>query len=150
MNINEKITKKDMDKIDVSTHKGGEMNLEEQKKIYLGGDDEPLEGFLNDDDVIDFDKLSKNNQSKSSSSSSSSIFGRLTSAFKNVTGNKVLEEKDIEPILKDLQAALMEKNVALEVAEKLCKSVLASLVDKKTNNFTTVQTTVKNALVDSI
>jgi len=44
----------------------------------------------------------------------------LTSAYKNITGNKVLDEQDIEPILKDLQALLMEKNVAQEIAEKLC------------------------------
>ena len=44
----------------------------------------------------------------------------------------------------------MEKNVAQEIAEKLCNSVQATLVDKKTANFTTVKTTVKNALTESI
>ncbi len=44
----------------------------------------------------------------------------------------------------------MEKNVASEIADNLCKSVTATLVDKRTENFTSVKTTVKNALVESI
>ena len=44
----------------------------------------------------------------------------------------------------------MEKNVAQDIAQALCKSVAQSLVGTKTENFTTVKTTVKNALVDSI
>lgn len=44
----------------------------------------------------------------------------------------------------------MEKNVAQEIADNLCESVTAQLISKKTQSFTTVQATVKNALVDSI
>jgi len=44
----------------------------------------------------------------------------------------------------------MEKNVASEIAEALCKSVANTLVDKRTESFTTVKATVKTALVDSI
>ncbi len=44
----------------------------------------------------------------------------------------------------------MEKNVAAEIAEGLCKNVTAQLVDKRTESFTSVKATVKNALVDSI
>lgn len=44
----------------------------------------------------------------------------------------------------------MEKNVAQEIADSLCQSVSATLVDKKTDSFTTVKTTVKNALIESI
>jgi hypothetical protein len=44
----------------------------------------------------------------------------------------------------------MEKNVAAEIADNLCRSVTAQLVDKRTESFTSVKTTVKNALVESI
>ena len=44
----------------------------------------------------------------------------------------------------------MEKNVAQEIAEALCESVIATLVDKRTESFTSVKATVKNALVASI
>ena len=44
----------------------------------------------------------------------------MTGALKNITGNKILVEEDIEPILKVFQHNLMEKNVAQEIAESLC------------------------------
>ena len=44
----------------------------------------------------------------------------MTDAFQNITGNKVLTEADVEPILKEFADALIEKNVASEIAEKLC------------------------------
>lgn len=44
----------------------------------------------------------------------------------------------------------MEKNVAQEIAESLCQSVSKTLVDKKTESFTSVKTTVQNALTESI
>jgi len=40
------------------------------------------------------------------------LFGRLTSAFQNITGNKVLGIDDVEPILKSFGDSLIEKNVA--------------------------------------
>lgn len=56
----------------------------------------------------------------------------------------------MEPILKSFSDALIEKNVAAEIAEDLCKSVANTLVDKRTESFTTVKATVKQALIDSI
>lgn len=44
----------------------------------------------------------------------------------------------------------MDRNVALEITEKLCQSVTATLIDKKTDSFTSVKTTVQTALVESI
>ena len=44
----------------------------------------------------------------------------MTSAFKNITGNKVLSEEDVQPILKDFANSLMDKNVAKEVADSIC------------------------------
>ena len=61
-----------------------------------------------------------------------------------------MSEEDVEPILKNFADSLMEKNVASEIAEALCKSVANTLVDKRTDSFTTVKATVKTALIDSI
>jgi len=44
----------------------------------------------------------------------------------------------------------MDKNVAAEIAEALCQSVANTLVDKKTDSFTSVKATVKSALIESI
>lgn len=56
----------------------------------------------------------------------------------------------MEGILKSFKDTLMEKNVAAEIAEGICQSVTATLVDKRTESFTSVKTTVKNALVEAI
>lgn len=62
VSVSDKISKKDMDKIDVSTVKGGEIDIDHQKSIYLGGDDDKLEGFYNSDDEIDFENFIRGNK----------------------------------------------------------------------------------------
>ena len=136
-----------MDKIDVSKDKEGGINLQHQMDIYMGGDNDELDGFYNSDDEIEFENFKKN---KKAQKKGGGLFTKLTSAFQNITGNKVLTEEDVAPVLKEFANNLMEKNVAQEIAESLCKSVTATLVDKKTDSFTTVKATVKNALTESI
>ena len=145
--VSEKISKKDMDLVDKSLVKGGEIDIDRQKEIYLGGDNDELEGFYNSDDEVDFENFKKG---KKGQSQNAGLFSKLTNAFQNITGNKILTEADVKPVLKGFADALIEKNVAAEIAEKLCDSVTTTLVDKRTDSFTTVKTTVKNGLVDSI
>lgn len=95
--VNDKISKKDMDKIDLSTNKGGFIDLEKEKNKYLGGDDDVLEGFYNSDDEIEFENFKKNKNNKKQGGG---LFTRLTGAFQNLTGNKTLTEEDLEPVLK--------------------------------------------------
>lgn len=147
VSVSNKITKKDMEKIDVSTVKGGEIDLDRQKEIYLGGDNDVLEGFYNSDDDIDFENFKRGGKKQTKGGG---LFSKLTSAFQTIAGNKVLNEDDIDKVLKDFKVSLMEKNVASEIADNVCKSVTAQLVDKKTESFTSVKATVKNALIDSI
>ena len=44
----------------------------------------------------------------------------------------------------------MEKNVAEEIAKKVCDSVKMNLIDRKTKAFTSFQATVKECLVESL
>lgn len=120
--ISNKITKKDMEKIDVSTTKGGEIDLDRQKEIYLGGDNDVLEGFYNSDDDIDFENFKKGGKKQAQGGG---LFSKLTSAFQTIAGNKVLNEEDIDLVLKNFKVSLMEKNVASEIADNVCKSVTA-------------------------
>ncbi|KAG6488782.1 hypothetical protein ZIOFF_050033 [Zingiber officinale] len=60
----------------------------------------------------------------------------------SISGNAVLEKSDLQTALKALKDRLMTKNVAEEIAEKLCESVAASLEGKKLGSFTRVSTTV--------
>ena len=62
----------------------------------------------------------------------------------------MLSEDDVEGVLKNLKVSLMEKNVAAEIADSICQSVTTQLIDRRTESFTSVKTTVKNALTDAI
>lgn len=56
---------------------------------------------------------------------------------------QVLENADLEPVKAKFKEHLIGKNVAAEIADKLCESVCASLVGKKLTTFSRVQSTVK-------
>ena len=150
VSVSNKVTKRDMEKIDVSLAKGqeGYIDIDRQKEIYMGGDNDVLEGFYNSDDEIDFENFKKGGNKKGAKTGG--LFSKLTSAFQTIAGNKVLNEDDVDQVLKNFKVSLMEKNVASEIAENICKSVTDQLVDKRTESFTSVKTTVKNTLVDSI
>jgi signal recognition particle receptor subunit alpha len=81
---------------------------------------------------------------------STGFFGKITSAFQQITGNKVLTHDDMGPILVNFAKALMDKNVAQDVANDICRQVETSLLDQKTASFTSVNTTIKNTLARSI
>lgn len=125
VSVSNKITQKDMDKIDVSKDKSGEIDIDRQKEIYLGGDNDILEGFYNSDDEIDFENFKRGGNKKQSKQGGGGLFSKLTSAFQSIAGNKVLDEEEIDQVLKDFKVSLMEKNVAAEIADNICKSVTA-------------------------
>jgi hypothetical protein len=80
VNVKDKISKKDMDKIDVSKEKGDFIDIDRQKEIYLGGDNDVLEGFYNSDDEIDFENFKKKG-TKKGAQTGGGLFSKLTSAF---------------------------------------------------------------------
>eukprot|EP00262_Sarcandra_glabra_P002602 TRINITY_DN129_c1_g2_i1.p1 TRINITY_DN129_c1_g2~~TRINITY_DN129_c1_g2_i1.p1 ORF type:complete len:467 (+),score=118.96 TRINITY_DN129_c1_g2_i1:109-1401(+) len=76
--------------------------------------------------------------------------GWFSSMFQSISGNAILEKSDLEPALKALKDRLMTKNVAEEIAEKLCESVAASLEGKKLGSFTRVSSTVQTAMEEAL
>ena len=62
---------------------------------------------------------------------------RIGGFLRTISGNKVLEAADVEPVLDSLRSQLMSKNVAAEVAEELARSVGASLEGQRLASFTT-------------
>ncbi|CAN8229914.1 unnamed protein product [Cochlearia groenlandica] len=76
--------------------------------------------------------------------------GWFSSVFQSITGKANLEKTDLEPALKALKERLMTKNVAEEIAEKLCESVAASLEGKKLGSFTRISSTVQAAMEDAL
>lgn len=104
-----------------------------------------LVSTLSDDDDDDFDL------DESKHTSSSGLADKLPFGFlKNFVGGKTLTQDDLEKTLEATQTHLISKNVAPEVAEKLCETVKTSLLGSKTKNWTSVDATVKDAMADAL
>ncbi|KAK2646812.1 hypothetical protein Ddye_022007 [Dipteronia dyeriana] len=76
--------------------------------------------------------------------------GWFSSMFQSIAGKANLEKADLEPALKALKDRLMTKNVAEEIAEKLCESVAMSLEGKKLASFTRISSTVQGAMEEAL
>ena len=74
----------------------------------------------------------------------------ITSLLQQLTGQKVLDETDLQKPLQDLEQLLVRKNVASEVAHELAEGVRSKLKGKKLNSLYRVQTAVQQALEDSL
>ncbi|KAJ7197188.1 signal recognition particle binding protein, partial [Mycena pura] len=103
--------------------------------------------FSKDDDSTIADAL-KPAGAKAASSSGS--LGALGSLFSRLTGSKVLTEQDLKPVLEGMKQHLMKKNVAMEIADKVCEGVGESLVGKKVGGFQTTNAAVRLALSTSL
>lgn len=69
---------------------------------------------------------------KADKASSNGTFGNL---FARLTGSKTLTEQDLQPVLEAMKQHLMQKNVAKEIAEKVCEGVGLSLIGQKVGSF---------------
>lgn len=76
--------------------------------------------------------------------------GGMFSIFKSLVGSKSLTIDDMQPALEKMKDHLIAKNVAADIAMKLCDSVAAKLEGKVLGTFDTVATTVKNTLNESL
>jgi len=122
----------DMDAIDYSVGKEADQatldeQIAEKKREYLDGAEDDLReyGIYDSDDEIDFSNFesSRTKSKKQDKDEAPSLFGRLTGAFQNYTGNKTLTKADLAPILKQFSESLTEKNVSAEIAQEICNSV---------------------------
>ncbi|XP_048836328.1 signal recognition particle receptor subunit alpha [Brienomyrus brachyistius] len=76
--------------------------------------------------------------------------GGMFGMLKGLVGSKNLTRKDMDPVLEKMRDHLIAKNVAADIATQLCDSVAKKLEGKVMSTFTTVATTVKQALQDSL
>ena len=84
-----------------------------------------------------------------SDASKSGRFSSVYSLFSRLAGTKVLERADMEAVLSAFKQQLMAKNVAHEIAEKLCESVAKSLEGKKLG-YASVKSTVYKAIEEAL
>nr|XP_018908909.1 PREDICTED: signal recognition particle receptor subunit alpha homolog [Bemisia tabaci] len=72
------------------------------------------------------------------------------SLFRGLVGSKSLSQEDMLPVLDKLKDHLIGKNVAADIAVKLCDSVAAKLEGKVLGTFESVTSTVKATLTDAL
>ncbi|KAF0906372.1 hypothetical protein E2562_009727 [Oryza meyeriana var. granulata] len=106
--------------------------------------------MMDKDDVVSSDSDEEKEDGEENAGASQKKKGWLSSMFKSIAGNNVLEKSDLQPALKALKDRLMTKNVAEEIAEKLCESVAASLEGKKLGSFTRISSTVQTAMEEAL
>ncbi|KAN0061098.1 hypothetical protein ACQY0O_006833 [Thecaphora frezii] len=108
---------------------------------------EDEDGNVKDDDDEDDDAKASSSgflsRFSSASSTGSSLFSRLT-------GAKTLTKEDLKPALTAMASHLQSKNVAADVAQRLCDSVERSLVGKNLGSFGSVKKEVRKALEEAI
>nr|XP_023024621.1 signal recognition particle receptor subunit alpha homolog [Leptinotarsa decemlineata] len=76
--------------------------------------------------------------------------GGMFSIFKGLVGSKNLTKSDMAPVLEKMKDHLISKNVAADIAIKLCESVAVKLEGKVLGTFESVASTVKSTLTDSL
>lgn len=70
--------------------------------------------------------------------------------YSGLVGSKNLTPETMQPVLDKLQDHLINKNVATDIAQKLCDSVATKLEGKVLGTFDRIATTVKATLTDSL
>ncbi|KNC30497.1 putative signal recognition particle receptor subunit alpha [Lucilia cuprina] len=99
-----------------------------------------------DDDEVDSDNDEPMIKVVSDSKKKSGIL----SYFKGFVGGKTLTRTDLQAALDKMRDHLISKNVAADIACKLCDSVASSLEGKSIGTFDSVATMVKDALTMSL
>uniref|UniRef100_U5EYE4 Putative signal recognition particle receptor alpha subunit n=1 Tax=Corethrella appendiculata TaxID=1370023 RepID=U5EYE4_9DIPT len=99
-----------------------------------------------EDDENDEDSVKIPRQSKTTAKASGGVF----SLFRGLVGSKSLTRKDIQPALDKFKDHLIGKNVAADIAHKLCESVANKLEGKVLGTFDTVAATVKTTLTEAL
>lgn len=90
------------------------------------------------------------NETSKTSSKKSGGFGGMFGMLKGLVGSKSLSREDMESVLEKMRDHLIAKNVAAEIASQLCDSVAKKLEGKVMGTFTSVASTVKQALQESL
>ena len=81
-----------------------------------------------------------------------SFFSSLleNSLVRGVVGKAALDRGDLAPVLEKLKTNFMNKNVAEDIAERLCESVAASLEGKKLSSFSSLSAMTKTAMEEAL
>ncbi|CAK8564291.1 unnamed protein product [Lathyrus sativus] len=140
-------------KLDFTDHVDVDRDADLDRKVdYLAK--EQGESMMDKDEILSSDSEDEeedgDDSGKNSNKPDAKKKGWFSSMFQSIAGKANLEKSDLEPALKALKDRLMTKNVAEEIAEKLCESVAASLEGKKLASFTRISSTVHTAMEEAL
>lgn len=140
--------------------------LAEMRSTYLPEDGEEAEWNEADSDLEECDLLNldgADGKKQEAQGKEQEVEGNTSSSWAGaflktswggflhgLTGTKVLEERDLEPVMTRMREQLMSRNVAAEVANDITASVQVTLTDQKLKSFTRVNTAVQSALKDAV
>lgn len=102
-----------------------------------------------DEDSEEVDQVSTNYTNNKTNDPSKKSSGMM-SLFKGLVGSKNLTQDDMKPALEKFKDHLIGKNVASDIAYRLCDSVAAKLEGKVLGTFDTIAATVKHSLTESL
>ncbi|KAH7569222.1 hypothetical protein ACOSP7_012532 [Xanthoceras sorbifolium] len=149
-----KVTKKDRvwddapkeSKLDFTDHVDGNENEDIQVVAADHG-----ESMMDKEEIVSSDSETEEDEEvEKGNKSDAKKKGWFSNMFQSIAGKANLEKADLEPALKALKDRLMTKNVAEEIAEKLCESVATSLEGKKLGSFTRISSTVQAAMEEAL
>ncbi|XP_046967837.1 signal recognition particle receptor subunit alpha homolog [Vanessa cardui] len=107
-----------------------------------------MAGAIRDLEVESDDSSSEDEVEQTHSSPKKS--GGMFSIFKGLVGSKALSEETMRPVLDKMRDHLIGKNVAADIANKLCDSVSAKLEGKVLGTFDSVARTVKATITEAL
>jgi len=101
-------------------------------------------------DIEDEDEEDDYSEEEGTPSREGTQSGGFWSSLTSLVGNKTLTRGDIEPVISKMQDHLISKNVAADVAVKLCDSVANNLEGKVLGTFSSIHRSVKETLTESL
>lgn len=127
-------------------------DYQDKRKAGRSGDDDDEE-----DSILAALAAGKLSTKDAASEGSSKKAGALSSFFSRLStsaglSSKAIAAEDLVPVMNVMREHLMNKNVARDIADKICDSVSASLVGKQVSGFGDggVRAAVRKALEESL
>lgn len=127
----------------IGTMKGKIQDIEVESD---NDDDNDNEEYSSSEEEEDEEEVIVKKTIKKQAKPTNSVF----SLFKGLVGSKNLSKSDMENTLDKFKDHLIAKNVATDIASKLCDSVATKLEGKILGTFDTVAATVKNTLNEAL
>ncbi|GJQ87634.1 putative signal recognition particle, alpha subunit, N-terminal [Trypoxylus dichotomus] len=105
---------------------------------------------VNESSDEEYEEEQYEDEPKQSQNHAKAAKGGMFSLLKGLVGSKNLTQSDMQPVLERLKDHLIGKNVAADIAIKLCDSVATKLEGRVLGTFDTIATTVRSTLTESL